>query len=242
MRTDHTIFHGKKAVIFDMDGTLIDSIGVWTETDRLLVRELTGKEPEVEVIHRLREESLRRFREEENPYLCYCGVLAEKYAPAMDAREVYERRYAISQALLERLDYKPGADRLLRSLKAAGYILILATTTRRRTIELYETKNKNLMEKAPLDKMFDRIYTCEDVQKIKPDPEIYERIFADTGFRAGDCLVFEDSLAGVQAAKAAGIEVAAAYDRHSDGDRAAINALADFQVPDFAGLAQQLEL
>lgn len=232
----HEMLQGKRAVIFDMDGTLIDSIGVWNEADRLLVRELTGQEPDVDQLQRLRDGALRRFQGEENPYLSYCELLRERYGMSRTAEEIYARRYEIANGLLEKLDYKPGADRLLRALKAAGYILVLATTTRRRSIDLYRTRNKNIMGKAPLDEIFDRVYTCEDVQNIKPDPEIYRRIFAELELTAEQCIVFEDSLIGVQAAKNAGIEVAAVYDKHSDGEREAINALTDWQIHSFEEL------
>ena len=232
----HEMLQGKKAVIFDMDGTLIDSIGVWNEADRLLARELTGQAPDVEELQRLRDGALRRFQGEANPYLAYCELLREQYGVSRTAEEIYARRYEIAHGLLEKLDYKPGADKLLHRLKQAGYILVLATTTRRRSIDLYRTRNRNLMEKAPLDGLFDKIYTCEDVQNIKPDPEIYQRIFAELGLTAEQCIVFEDSLIGVQAAKNAGIEVAAVYDKHSDGEREAINALADWQIHSFEEL------
>lgn len=234
------MLQGKKAALFDMDGTLIDSIGVWNEADRLLALELTGAEPDMAALQAARDEALRRFRGEENPYLCYCGLLAERYGLAMSARQIYERRYAIAHGLLERLDYKPGADRFLWALKQAGYRLALVTATRRRTIELYRTKNENIRRKAPLDALFERIYTCEDAENMKPDPEIYLRALRDMALTAGECVVFEDSLTGLQAARAAGIDTAAVYDKYSDGDRAAIDALADWRVESFPALLAAL--
>ena len=131
---------------------------------------------------------------------------------------------------------------LLRALKGRGYALALATTGRRSSLDIYRRKNKNIMEKAPIDRVFDRVYTCEDVGRIKPDPEVYLRAMADMGLRAEQCLVFEDSLAGVQAAKAAGIETVAVYERHSDPDWEAINALADWQAADHPAVLAALGL
>ena len=230
----------KKAALFDMDGTLIDSIGVWNETDRVLCRELTGREPDMAALQARRDQALRRFRGEDNPYIRYCALLAESYGTDMTARQIYDRRYAIAQELLETLDYKPGADRFLWALKDMGLRLILVTTTRRRSVDTYRTRNGNIINKAPLDRLFEDIYTGEDAKNIKPDPEIYHLIFHRTGLTAEQCVVFEDSLAGVQAAKAAGIDTVAVYDRYSDADRAAIDALADWPTADYGALLAAL--
>ena len=230
----------KKAALFDMDGTLIDSIGVWNETDRVLCRELTGREPDMAALQARRDQALRRFRGEDNPYIRYCALLAESYGTDMTARQRYDRRYAIAQELLETLDYKPGADRFLWALKDMGLRLILVTTTRRRSVDTYRTRNGNIINKAPLDRLFEDIYTGEDAKNIKPDPEIYHLIFHRTGLTAEQCVVFEDSLAGVQAAKAAGIDTVAVYDRYSDADRAAIDALADWPTADYGALLAAL--
>ena len=242
MRPLRDMLRGKKAVFFDLDGTLVDSIGVWNDADEQLARELTGSAPDREELRRFREDALRRFRGEAEPYLCYCGLLRERYGTDLTARQVQLRRQAIAHRMLEQVDYKPGADVFLRALKARGYILALTTTGRRGSLDIYRTKNRNFAEKGPIDAVFDRVYTCEDVKRIKPDPEIYRRAAEELGLPAAACLAFEDSLSGVQAAKAAGLEVCAVYDRHSDPDRAAINALADWQTASWPALLAEVNM
>jgi beta-phosphoglucomutase-like phosphatase (HAD superfamily) len=62
-----------------------------------------------------------------------------------------------------------------------------------------------------------KIYTREDAERIKPDPQIHEKLLAEMGKKPEDCFIFEDSLIGVRAAKAAGIPVAAIYDNQRSG-------------------------
>lgn len=236
MKDIKTALKQKRAVIFDLDGTLINSIGMWNAVDVTLIGELTGRAV-TENVQAQRDEALARFRDREDPYMAYCAFLRDKYAPAMTAEAVHARRYAIAQDFLENaVDYKPGADELLRRLKGAGYILILATTTRRHSIEVYDAHNAGIMAKGGVTAYFHRVYTSEDVEKAKPDPEVYYRIFADFGLKPEECLVFEDALVGLQAAKAAGIHTAVVYDQYSDPDREAINALADWRIQSFAEL------
>ena len=235
------VLQHKKAVLFDLDGTLVDSVSLWTEADRRLAIELAGAAPSREELRGFREEALRRFRNEPDPYLRYCGLLKERYGTDLSPAQVQTRRAAIAHAMLEHMDYRPGAAEFLRALKDHGCILALTTTGRRSSLEIYRTKNPYFARKGPIDEIFDRVYTCEDVDRIKPDPEIYLRAMGDLGLAPVECIVFEDSLSGVLAAKVAGLETVVVYDANSDPDRAEIEALADWPIPGYEGLAEALD-
>lgn len=80
----------------------------------------------------------------------------------------------------------------------------------------------------------------EDAERIKPDPQIHEKLLAEMGKKPEDCFIFEDSLIGVRAAKAAGIPVAAIYDKYSDAEREEINALADMTFDSSADVLKNM--
>lgn len=238
------LFTGKKVMIFDMDGTLIDSVGIWNAVDEELIRQIRTNDAEpgsLADLQRQRDEALRRFSREENPYMAYCAFLGQKYGSPLSGDELHTLRYAIAQDyLVNKVDYKPGADAFIRRLKAAGYTLTIATATRKANLDIYRTRNKNLMSKAPLDDYFSLIYAREDAKEMKPSPEIYLRVMNELRAVPSECLVFEDSLVGIEAARNAGMDSVAIYDKYSDGEREQINALATWQARDYAELIDLL--
>ena len=97
------------------------------------------------------------------------------------------------------------------------------------------------MTKAPLDDYFDPIYSKEDASRLKPDPEVFLRVMNDFGAKPEECLIFEDSLTGMMAARNAGIEAVAVYDEFADADREQINALATWRIDGYAEAIAELE-
>ena len=108
-------------------------------------------------------------------------------------------------------------------------------------MEIYQKRNENILSKFPLDGTFKLIYTRDDVKEIKPFPEVFLKAMDKLNLKKEECLVFEDSLVGAEAAKKAGIDLAVMYDRYSDSDRGAINRLADYTFNDFSGVINAID-
>ena len=83
---------------------------------------------------------------------------------------------------------------------------------------------------------FGLILTRENVQNIKPHPEVYLKAARHFQLQAEECLIIEDSIIGVEAGKQAGIEVVAVYDPYSAHELEEIKAKADYFVQDYAAL------
>ena len=232
----------KKFIFFDMDGTLIDSVGVWNQIDQKLIENQTNKIVDEIIIQNDRDTQLQKFSSETNPYLCYCQYLKEKYNFQLSPEEIIKLRYEIAQDFLQNvIDYKPQADLIIKKLKEKKFTLAITTTTKRTNMEIYRTLNKNIISKAPLDKYFDLIYTREDVAKIKPNPEVYLKAMQAFNAKPEECIVFEDSLVGIKAAKNAGLKTVAIYDKYSNNDIEEIKQQADFFINNYAELLSIIE-
>lgn len=225
---------GKKLIIFDLDGTLLDTVGLWNEIDREVITTFgTKPAPNLKTIQTERDRIINDAKDA-HPYIAYCEYLKARYAATLDAQSLYDERYRIADDfLIHRVDYKPAAPEFLKALKARGLKLAVASTTRGKNIEIYRTKNRHLLEKAPFDEMFEVIYSRNDAERIKPDPAIHIRLMREFNVTPQECVIFEDSLVGAQAAHAAGIECAVIYDQYSDDDRDELNRLADYRLNDF---------
>ena len=233
----------KEVVIFDMDGTLIDSVGIWNEIDSLLINKITNsKNIYLENIQKMRDNFLSQCKTE-NIYLEYCDYLKRKYNSNLSAEQILELRSTISDDYTNNvIDYKPNAEKLIKILKENKYVLAIATTTTKRQIEAYKNRNKNIIQKADINYYFDVVLCKEDVKYKKPDPEIYNKIMKEFNVKPYQCLIVEDSLIGVKAARNAGIEVAVVYDKYSDEDRNEINNLSDYQFNDYNDLIKYIKL
>lgn len=226
------MFKGKKVIIFDMDGTLIDSVGIWNEVDKNFIRKLGATEKlDESSLQKQRDTLLRTFSKAENPYLEYCKTLGEKYHSELSAEQILNLRYEVAQDYLKnKVDYKPHADEFIRKLKEENFVLAIASTTRRDNMRIYQTQNENILKKAAIDDYFSLVLTREDVKEMKPNPEVFLKVVEELKVKKEECLIFEDSLVGVEAAKNAGMEVVAMYDKYSDGEREEINKIANYRL------------
>ena len=224
----------KKYIIFDMDGTLIDSIGIWNRTDQKLIEEFGGISIDLDDIQTERDAFLHS-NQNSDIYLAYCEFLIKKYNFSIrDAQKLLKIRWDKSGEVLENeMDFKPDVVKLILMLKDLGFTLVLATMTTQVQLDIYSKKNKRMLEQMNIADVFDLITRKEDVKNKKPNPEIYNKIMQYYDASQSECLIFEDSYTGVLASKNAGIEVVNIYDKYADLDRRKINEITDYGIQNY---------
>jgi HAD superfamily hydrolase (TIGR01509 family) len=194
----------RRALVFDLDGVLLDSEQVWNEAKERLVRERGG---------RWREEAPRTMMGmsslEWSRYLH--DELGVPLEPDAISDEVVRRLEGVYRDRLPLID---GAAEAVERL-AAGVPLGLASSSNREIIDLF-------LELSGLGPCFAVTVSSEEVERGKPAPDVYLEVVRRLGADPADSVAVEDSENGIRAARAAGMRVVAVPNPHYPPDPAAL--------------------
>jgi haloacid dehalogenase superfamily, subfamily IA, variant 3 with third motif having DD or ED/haloacid dehalogenase superfamily, subfamily IA, variant 1 with third motif having Dx(3-4)D or Dx(3-4)E len=213
MKEKYMMLKDIDAVIFDLDGTLIDSMWMWKSIDI---------------------EYLARFGKEfpEDLQRCIEGMSFSETAV------YFKERFNLPDSLeqiksdwnrmawdkyLNEVPLKEGVMDFLKYLKELNLPLGIATSNSRELAEL-------VINKHNISHYFTSIRTSCEVERGKPYPDIYLRVAKDLGVSPERCLVFEDVIQGVIAGKRANMKVCAVYDEFSKDDEEEKKKLADYYI------------
>lgn len=171
-----------KAALFDLDGTLFDTEGQYSQIWEKLGLRYHPEIPDFAV--RIKGNTLNR--------------IMDNYFPDPSIRsQVIEELYAHEAQMTYR--FFPGAVELLGNLRNNGIKVAVVTSSNR-------IKMAKVIRKMPdFESYFDHVFTAEDFAQSKPHPDCYLRAAAFFGAEPQECMVFEDALSGIRAGMAAGM-------------------------------------
>lgn len=213
------MFKNIEAAIFDMDGTLVDSMWIWNEIDKEYLGSHGIKVP---------------------PTLCTDIAHMNFHDVALYFKTTFNLPYEQSEienhwnelayeAYSKKIKLKPGAKTFLKALKENNIKIALATSNNKLLLEACLKANG-------VYDYFDSITLTSEVSRGKDFPDVYLLSANKVGAKPENCVVFEDLLTAIKGAKQAGMKVIGVYDEFSKDQHSDIKALADEFILDYNNL------
>lgn len=176
-----------EAVIFDMDGVIFDTesvyLDIWTK-----------------VFNKY------KYKLERDVYISVMGtgrknvmkVFTNRYGEDLPILDMYKEKDEMLLQVIEsgQVPMKKGANEILKSLKDSGFKIALATSAKRERL-------KKQLKMSEIEWIFDTIVCGDDVINGKPNPEIFLKAAKNISANPENCVVIEDSVAGIKAAHSA---------------------------------------
>ncbi|MBQ7158277.1 MAG: thiamine phosphate synthase [Treponema sp.] len=206
----------ENAVIFDLDGTLLDSMPFWANTAERYLATL-GITAEKNLSEKLFDKSLKQGAE----------YLRQNYSLDKTDDEIISGiNDVISQAYKSEIQAKTGAIQFLKELKAKGIKTALATAT-----------DKNMFQPA-LDRLelaqyFELVLTCSECNTSKTEPDIFLKAAERMGVHPKNTWVFEDTLFAIKTASKAGFKTACIFDKSSESAKSDLQKISSKYFNDF---------
>jgi 16S rRNA pseudouridine516 synthase len=220
----HPLLKGKKAVLFDLDGTLVDSMSVWSDIDITFLGERGYQVPE-----KLQSEIEGMSFTETAVYFKERFQLKESVDTI---KEIWQEM--AMEAYCSQVPLKPGAAQFLAYLKEKNILMAVASSNAYDLIDA-ALKGNGVRDYFPVV-----VISCE-VERGKPSPDVYLEAARRLGVEPGACLVFEDIVPGILAGKSAGMTTCAVWDSYSHDQEDAKRAAADAYIENYLELIPEYE-
>ena len=213
--------NGKKAVLFDLDGTLVDSMWMWKDIDiEFLGRFGYGLPEDLQ-----REIEGMSFSET-------ASYFKVRFSLPMTVEEIKDCWIAMSiEKYRTEVGLKPGALEFLKYCRERGIRTGVATSNGRDMVDA-------VIESLKIGEYLGEVATACEVAAGKPEPDIYLEVARRLSVEPEECLVFEDIPAGIVAGKRAGMTVLAVQDEFSKDLEPEKRELADGFIRDYFELLQ----
>lgn len=205
-----------KGAIFDLDGTLLDSMYIWDTIGADYLRSL-GIEPKEDLT-----ETFKTFSLEQSAH-----YYREHYQVMLSVEEIINGvNDMVADYYINAVPLKSGVKEFLMKLQAHGVKMCIATVTDRHLVEA-------ALKRCGVRGFFSEIFTCAQIGRSKEDPLIYRTAQEHLGTDKKETAVFEDSAHALKTAKTDGFLAVAVYDAHEDNQEE-LRRICDYYIEDFA--------
>ncbi|MBQ3114501.1 MAG: HAD family phosphatase [Clostridia bacterium] len=205
-----------KGAIFDLDGTILDSMYIWDTIGEDYLRSL-GKEPKENL-----KETFKTFTLEQAAH-----YYRDNYGVTLSVNEIIDSiNKMVEKHYNEMVPLKQNFEEFLGKLKERGIKMCVATVTNRHLAEA-------ALNRLGIREYFSEIFTCASVGYSKKEPNIYREAQKHLGTCKNETIVFEDALYALETAKADGFITAGVFDIH-EGNQAKLKRLADVYIEDYS--------
>ena len=213
LRLDNWIDKNKKLFIFDMDGTLLDSMEFWQNLGRQYL-ESKGKTPENNLEKIIESMTLKES----------ASYFKTKYNLEEDVETIIKQVLDfIEDKYLNEIPLKKGVKEFLIKAHSEGYKMCILTTSEK-------SQAIGALKRTGVLDLFDAVYTDRDFDLSKKNPQIYIKTCEKMGESPSDTVVFEDALYAVESAKKAKCTVIGVYDEYSKCDWQNIKNIANSTI------------
>ena len=208
-----------KGAIFDVDGTLLDSMEIWEDVAIRYLKSI-GVEAEPDLPEVMFTMSLPEG----------AAYVKEHYRLTRETDEIIKGVLDIIRKYYEETaPLKPGVTKILEELSGKRIPMTVATSNNKEEVEA-------AFKRLGIASYFSRIFTCEEVGAGKTRPDIYMKAAEYMGTRPEETVIFEDVLHAIRTAKKAGFLAVGLYDEASKADQKAIEKEADWYAKSMEGL------
>lgn len=208
-----------KGAIFDVDGTLLDSMEIWEDVAIRYLKSI-GVEAEPDLPEVMFTMSLPEG----------AAYVKEHYRLTRETDEIIQGVLDIIRKYYEETaPLKPGVTKILEELSRKRIPMTVATSNNKEEVEA-------AFKRLGIASYFSRIFTCEEVGAGKTRPDIYMKAAEYMGTRPEETVIFEDVLHAIRTAKKAGFLAVGLYDEASKADQKAIEKEADWYAKSMEGL------
>lgn len=204
-----------QGMIFDLDGTILDSMKVW-DVLSLHYLESLGKQPKDDLLTTLAPLTLQEAAE----------YLKIQYQLPLGIPEILQGFYQQLQREYATLMYKEGVPEFLRAAKEKNMRLCLLTAN-------HQDLAISTLRRLQLLPFFDQVLSCDTLCVDKQDPHCFQLAAETIACVPEQCIVIEDALHAIHSAKQAGFEVWAMYDSANAETWESIQQIADYAFTSF---------